>query len=197
MLSGLADGFAWIDAAISAGTLPHLVGLYLLLLVGEHGIKAVLRRMIHREFIVAPPGGYRGHRLLTLCLPSYYLLRMHPAVTQHTLTRFRWVSEATFPRLQMGLFTILHVVEEEIVFRGIPFAVATLTIGPAWLLVGFGTTCWAFMHGKGRGIALVMTCGWFYAWLWIAGHWHLVIGFHLATNAIGLALHWLQHQVTS
>lgn len=51
-----------------------------------------------------------------------------------------------------------------------------------------GTVLWALLHGWGHAIAILATTGWFFAWLWLAGHWHLAIGFHLAGNLAGQAI---------
>lgn len=75
------------------------------------------------------------------------------------------------------------VIIEELLFRGVPLAIGHLTGGPTTWLLAAGTVAWAFGHGIGRGIVLILTVGWFYVGLWAAGHAVLRIGLHLLGNA--------------
>jgi hypothetical protein len=73
----------------------------------------------------------------------------------------------------------LDTVAEELVFRGLPLALAVAAgISPA-LPVAVGTLLWVLLHTELPGTLLT---GAILAWLWIVGAWPLAIAIHLGNN---------------
>lgn len=167
---------------ITTGEIVPLVGLYTVLSLGDLWLQRVLRQLVHREWVHGTPVNYRVHRLLRAYAPSNMLIRYlsdAPVTAPYADVeppQNLWKFLAVQAAITIGVAT------EEGVFRGLPYLGAAMVgIDPLWP-VAAGTVVWAVLHGKGRGIAILLTSGWLYVALWGVGHWEIAIGLHLATN---------------
>lgn len=174
----------------ATGAVIPLAGLWGIAVGADFGLQRLLDRAINREWVHTPPMGTEVRLWLSRYAPSRLLGRRLPAVDQTMTHSHAFTERGWRAYLQFVALTLVGVLTEEFLFRGLPLVIAlAMEVAPRWL-VGFGTVLWALFHGKGRAIALLATTGWLAVALWVTGNAALAISFHLASNLLAGTIRW-------
>lgn len=182
--SWIAALFETVGTWVAEGAVVPVVGVYLVLRLGEVGISEGLLWLYHPEVLVSDRIPRSLRRLFERLNPAIWLNRL--LVDGPGAPPSDWDLPTWHP-IRLGVATVfvtVGVLYEEGLFRGLPLLYApVLGVSPLWM-VAFGTAWWAYLHGTGRAIALAFTVGWLYAALWLAGHGPIAVGLHLGTNLV-------------
>ncbi|WP_228841048.1 hypothetical protein [Halorubrum sp. AJ67] len=146
------------------------------------GLQKLLSHLIHQEWVHTPPISLRTRRVLRTYAPVAVVIRTLPGAQLTADQRWPRPLRGAAIYLQLVVVTGIGVLTEEGVFRGVPY-VGAIALGgePFWPVIG-GTIAWAFLHGTGRGITLLVTTGWLSAGVWLVGHWEIMVGLHFTGN---------------
>lgn len=171
---------------VRTGAVWPLIGLWVALVVGDMGVAALISRVFGRGVLARQPpsGGWVMKRVgvdaavtaLAVWLPAVEEFDGALRVVVQTDEASSW--------LQVGLLGGVLAVAEELVFRGLPVAAASilgLSTPNTVVLVAAGTLLWAAYHGLRHGVRMLLWGGWLLAALWLAGHGLLAVGLAVAS----------------
>lgn len=125
-----------------------------------------------------------GRWLRRLASPSLFVHRLFPnATSDPRCVRHLTALDDLGGHWDVYGFIATDATAEELLFRGLPMAVA-LWLGYSPIIpVVCGTLLWVALHDR-SAIAPTFMSGVLYTWLWLSGAWSIAISFHIAGNGL-------------